>query len=58
MLQDTLRAKHGAIVLAIELYLLGRMDVAVSDRRIFSSVVRVRIIAGCCSVLDAHWESG
>lgn len=55
VLQNTLGAEHGPIVLAVELYFFLWMDLAISDRSRWL-VLRVRFFALRIVVLHPHWQ--
>jgi hypothetical protein len=56
VLEDTLGAEHRSVILAVELNLLGRMDVTIPDGG--HDLVWVVDISLARTVVHSHWQSG
>ena len=56
VLEDTLGAEHRSVIFAVELYLLGRMDVAIPDGG--NDFIWVVDISLARTVVHTHWQSG
>lgn len=55
VLQDTLRAKHSPIVLAVELDFLLGMDLAISNR-CSATAGSLALLTRIARILDTHWQ--